>query len=134
KVVADLIAEGGLKDEWQVRERHVSLRLVVLKTPEIEKLRTFYECLGMTFSAERHGRGPLHYAGQLENVVLEVYPLVPGNTADTTTRLGLNVPKMDNAFLSLQALGTPIIEAPLETPWGYRAVVRDPDGRAVELY
>ncbi len=88
----------------------------------------------MILAAERHGQGPLHYAGQLDNVVLEVYPLPSGHPANATTRLGFSVPKLEDVFRSLQAVGAPIIEAPRDTAWGRRAVVRDPDGRAVELY
>jgi hypothetical protein len=35
---------------------------------------------------------------------------------------------------SLPGQGIQVVTEPRMTPWGYRAVVRDPDGRAVELY
>jgi hypothetical protein len=35
---------------------------------------------------------------------------------------------------ALKAVGTLLSTEPQATQWGVRAVVRDPDGRAVELY
>lgn len=84
----------------------VSLNLLVLKTRQLEQVRAFYECLGVTFSAERHGNGPAHYAGQLGAAVLEVYPLPEdGTAADSTTRLGFAVADLENVLGSLRATG-----------------------------
>jgi hypothetical protein len=38
------------------------------------------------------------------------------------------------AVQALQTIGAPVVSEPQATKWGFRAVVRDPDGRAVELY
>jgi hypothetical protein len=35
---------------------------------------------------------------------------------------------------ALQPLGTHVVTEPQATQWGFRAVVRVPDGRAFELY
>src|SRR5258707_194542 len=51
----------------------VSLRLSALKTPEVGRLRAFYEALGVELAEEKHGSGPLHYAGQAGDATLEVY-------------------------------------------------------------
>jgi len=65
----------------------VSLKLLVLKTPQVERLRAFYQALGIELAEERHGSGPVHHAGNVGEAVLEVYPLSDdGGTADTTTR------------------------------------------------
>jgi lactoylglutathione lyase len=97
-----------------------SLRLIVLKTRDLDKLKAFYEALGITFAKEQHGKGPMHYAGQLGTTVLELYPLPHDITvADTTTRLGFCVGSLKDV---LTRLGATV------------AVVRDPDGRTVELY
>jgi hypothetical protein len=67
-------------------------------------------------------------------VVLELYPLPEdGTQADATTRLGFVVERVNEAVHALQALGTPVVSEPQATQGGFRAVVRDPDGRAVEL-
>jgi hypothetical protein len=113
----------------------VSLRLLVLKTRQLDKLRAFYQALGIALAEERHGRGPLHYAGHVGETTLEVYPFGDdAEAADATTRLGFSVANLAESLRSLQVLGVMSHDAPRQTPWGYRAVVRDPDGRSVELY
>jgi hypothetical protein len=54
-----------------------SLKLLVLKTPQVDRLRAFYLALGIELAEEQHGTGPVRYAGQTGNAVLEIYPL-PG--------------------------------------------------------
>ena len=113
----------------------VSLSLVVLKTRQVEKLRAFYQALGIELAEEQHGKGPIHYAGRIGSVVLEVYPLTEdGTPTDSTTRLGFAIGKLTEATEQLKALGISVPDNPQATEWGYRVVVRDPDGRAVELY
>jgi predicted enzyme related to lactoylglutathione lyase len=112
-----------------------ALRLLVIKTRQLEPARAFYQALGIRLAEERHGGGPVHYAGQVGATVIEVYPLSDENpTPDASVRLGFDVANLDGVLESLQSLGTLVIAVPRVTPWGYRAVVRDPDGRAVELY
>jgi hypothetical protein len=68
-------------------------------------------------------------------VLLEVYPLPEdGSRADATTRLGFAVERVGEVVQALKALGAPVVTEPGATQWGIRAVVRDPDGRAIELY
>lgn len=112
-----------------------SLRLLVLRTGQLERLRDFYACLGIPFVAERHGDGPLHYAGDLGGAILELYPL-GGDPAsrDTLTRIGFAVCDLHATLEALEAAGGTVPSGPRETAWGLRAVARDPDGRAVELY
>ena len=113
----------------------VRLRLLVLKTGQPDQLKDFYQSLGMDLFQERHGDGPLHYAGRVGDTTLEVYPLPEGiHTADATTRLGFTVNNLEQVLQVLQAAGTIVASPPQPSAWGCRAVVRDPDGRAVELY
>jgi lactoylglutathione lyase len=112
-----------------------ALRLLVIKTRQLDKARAFYQALGIHFSEECHKGGPVHYAGQVGATVIEVYPLPDEAPApDASVRLGFDVANLGGVLESLQSLGTPVVTEPRITPWGYRAVVRDPDGRAVELY
>lgn len=111
----------------------ISLSLLVLKTHQLEELQRFYSALGIVFCEEQHGRGPVHYAGQIGDVVLELYPLKGDEPADGSTRLGFAVPDLDS---TLQLLTETDLHEPTtarQTEWGYRAIIRDPDGRAVEL-
>jgi predicted enzyme related to lactoylglutathione lyase len=113
---------------------NVSLKLLVIKTARMDPLRAFYECLGIPLADERHGTGPTHFAANVGETVFEVYPLTGGATvADSTTRLGFAVADLDRVLAALHSLGTSLLDPPRDTPWGRRAVVRDPDGRAVEL-
>jgi lactoylglutathione lyase len=113
----------------------VALTLLVLKTRQVEVARAFYETLGIRLAAEQHGTGPLHYAGSVGNVTLEVYPLLGDEAAaDKTTRLGFAVADLEQVLESLKEGGSVLVSPPKRSPWGLRAVVEDPDGRAVELY
>jgi predicted enzyme related to lactoylglutathione lyase len=112
----------------------VSLKLLVLKTGQVDRLRAFYAALGVELSEERHGGGPVHYAGRVGEVVLEVYPLPAGATADSTTRVGFVVGNVAAVVQAIRDAGAEIASEPKQTAWGLRAVVCDPDGRAVELY
>jgi catechol 2,3-dioxygenase-like lactoylglutathione lyase family enzyme len=116
------------------RMNAVKLNLLVLKTHQLDRLSGFYATLGIVFVTEKHGEGPLHLAGRVGEVVLELYPL-PANAgpADSTSRLGFGVSDLDAVLRSLEAAGAVMVSGPRLTEWGRRAVVRDPDGRAVEL-
>lgn len=107
----------------------MKLNLLVLRTPRLEDMRTFYSALGASFQREQHGDGPEHYAATLaDDFVLELYPRVDGATPDPGLRLGI---KVDNIREALGAIGQSV--APRQTQWGLRALVHDPDGRTVEL-
>ena len=112
----------------------VSLTLLVLKTHQVEQLRFFYQTLGIELAEEQHGKGPVHFAGQVGNVVIEVYPLPDdGTPVDSSTRLGFAVESLADVIQALQNIGTKIVTPPRETAWGLQGVVKDPDSRSVEL-
>lgn len=111
--------------------------LVVLRCSDLELSRAFYTALGLAFHTERHGTGPVHYSCQLGDLVLELYPGKPGSAPDRTQAgaimHGFRIESLDTVLVSLQALGTKKVQSPADSSWGRRAVVLDPDGRAVEL-
>lgn len=109
------------------------LSLLVLKTHHVERLFPFYAALGIAFAEERHGTGPLHHAGHVGPTLLEIYPLPADATSDATTRLGFAVEDVDATVEQLRALGATVRGEPKQTPFGYRAIVADPDGRPVEI-
>ena len=112
-----------------------SLKLLVLRTSDLNRLRRFYQALGIEFAEERHGSGPLHFAGRIGDAVLELYPLAAeGASVDSTLRLGFGVTDLLETVLAVEAAGATVVSKPGPTAWGTRAVVRDPDGRSVELY
>jgi lactoylglutathione lyase len=113
---------------------NATLKLVVLKTHQVDNLRSFYSAIGVELVKEQHGNGPIHFAGHVGDVVFEVYPLPEdGPPADATMRLGFAVAGVVEVVQALQALGSTVVTQPQATQWGFRAVVRDPDGRAVEI-
>jgi lactoylglutathione lyase len=112
----------------------VLLTLLVLKTRQVEHLRRFYQTLGIALAQEQHGKGPIHFAGRAGDVLIEVYPLPDdGSPVDSSTRLGFGVENVVEVIQTLEAIGTKVVTPPRETAWGLQAVVRDPDGRSVEL-
>lgn len=108
-------------------------RLLVLKTTQPQVLRSFYSHLGFVFQREQHRSGPVHYSAPLGEGIFEIYPLPEDRPTDDTTRLGLAVCHVEDLCRSL-ANPNDLVIPPRKTEWGVRAVVRDPDGRRVELY
>lgn len=112
----------------------VSLTLLVLKTRQIEQLRVFYQTLGIELTQEQHGKGPVHFAGRVGDVVIEVSPLPDdGSPVDFSTRLGFAVENVADVVQALQVIGTKIVKPPTQSSSGFQAVLKDPDGRSVEL-
>jgi predicted enzyme related to lactoylglutathione lyase len=113
---------------------HVSLTLLVLKTRQVEQLRLFYQTLGVELAKEQHGKGPIHFAGRAGDVVIEVYPLPDdAGPVESSTRLGFAVEDVAEVVRALEGIGAKIVTPPKETAWGLQGVVKDPDGRSVEL-
>jgi lactoylglutathione lyase len=109
-----------------------NIHLIVIKTAHPAAQAEFYTQLGFDFHYHRHDTGPFHYASTGEGVVLEIYPLPKGMTiADHTTRLGVTVDDLDNLMKVLP--DACIVTPAAVTEWGYAAVVKDLDGRKIEL-
>ena len=111
-----------------------SFKLVVIRSTDINGTMEFYRSLGIEFDEDQHGSGPRHFAADLGGVVFEIYPANKPEDVDRTTRLGFSLPDIHTAIISIRELGATIVEDPRESEWGLRAVVRDPDGRSVELH
>jgi lactoylglutathione lyase len=112
----------------------IQLNLVVIRTSREEAQVKFYSTLGIAFSHQRHGNGPYHYAGALDGLTFEIYPLPKDVTEpDTSTRLGFTVENLNETLQRLEEQGVETVQAPASTEWGYAAVVKDADGRRIEL-
>lgn len=97
----------------------------------MERARAFYDVLGMRFTRHAHGSGPEHYAHQDERGVFELYPQKEPMAGDRTG-LGFAVADLDAAHEAFAAAG--FEPGPVrDNPWGRTFVVRDPDGRRVEI-
>jgi len=113
------------------------LNLIILRTADLKQTAEFYQQLGLEFIEERHGAGPIHYACELNGLVLEIYPGKPGTAPDRkssgATTLGFQVNSLEAMLEALKAKGGLVLTPPQESQWGRRAVVQDPEGRAIEL-
>jgi len=113
------------------------LSLVVLRARDLEQTLAFYRALGLSFVREQHGSGPVHYSSQLGPTVLEIYPgkaeTEPDRRAPGATMIGLAVDGFDDALAAARARGSKILSEPKGNGIPRRAVVEDPDGRALEL-
>ena len=110
------------------------LNLLVIKTQQPKALAEFYEQLGIKFQYHRHGKGPRHYSAKIGKLVFEIYPLSKHQeNPDRFLRLGFTIADLDALILTLQKQEVEIVSVPKASKWGYYAVVKDPDGRKIEL-
>lgn len=113
----------------------MKLKLLVLRSPNPVRLMLFYSMLGLEFDHHQHGNGPMHYAAQIGEIVLEIYPLAKGqNAADPHLRLGLEVVNFEQVMKNLEQQNVRILQVPHQTEFSYLSVVEDSDGRKVEIY
>ena len=114
-----------------------TLGLIVLRSIHMEATLAFCRAIGLSFVEERHGSGPVHYSCLLGATVIEIYPGAAQDALDHrgsgSTLLGFNVDSLEVVLEGMRLLNVPIRTAPKTSGWGRRAVVQDPDGRAVEL-
>lgn len=110
----------------------MQLKLMVIRTGDMQGLVAFYTLLGLVFEYHKHGGSPYHYSATVGGTIMEIYPLSKAQTeADKGLRLGFTIDKFDE---TVKLLESNIIAAPIQTEWGYMAIVNDPDGRKIELY
>lgn len=112
----------------------IRINLVVIKTKAPKALMEQYTLLGLNFEHHKHGNGPMHYASEHNGQVFEIYPLPQTvSQADNTIRLGFEVTHLATLLFTLEHSSW-IIHTPIqETPWGNRAILKDLDGRTIEL-
>jgi predicted enzyme related to lactoylglutathione lyase len=113
------------------------LNLVVLRASVVDASLAFYRAIGLSFVEEQHGSGTIHYSCKAGNTLVEIYPGSSGDIPDRrnagATMLGFQVGSVDLTIENLRSIGAQILTAPQDSEWGRRAVVLDPDGRAIEL-
>jgi catechol 2,3-dioxygenase-like lactoylglutathione lyase family enzyme len=107
-----------------------SLNLLVLRCGNIERSKAFYELFGLDFAKHQHGNGPVHYSSDDGSGVFELYPL-EGTSADQTG-LGFTSGDLDGLHMLMRRNQFAPREV-RDTELGRMFVVRDPDGRRVEV-
>lgn len=112
----------------------MKINLVVIKTHKIHELHAFYTLLGCQFDYHKHGKGVFHYSTNCDGIVFEIYPLPKTIVeTDTTTRLGFEVENLNNLIENLKEKDITILTNPIQTEYGYVAIIEDLDGRKIEL-
>ncbi|MGH1336848.1 MAG: VOC family protein [Aureispira sp.] len=112
----------------------MEINLIVIRTTQPKELSLFYAQLGLSFDYHQHGKGPWHYSTTIGTVVFEIYPLLKNQEApDISLRLGFTVEALDPLIELLRQQKVNIVNLPKESEWGYFAVVKDLDGRKIEL-
>lgn len=112
----------------------MKLNLIVIRTQQLEKQAKFYEKLGIKFQYHKHGNSPYHYSADLDGTVFEIYPTKNENSVNRSTRLGFQVKDLDQLIENLEVTEVEsIIKYPEPTTWGYTALIKDLDGRKIEL-
>ena len=109
------------------------LNLVVLRSENFEHAAEFYRRMGLQLTRHAHGAGPEHYSSEAGGLVFEIYPLTAKSKPTTGTRIGFRVASVDEVLGTLLPLGVQILQAPADSEWGRRTVIKDPDGHVVEL-
>jgi catechol 2,3-dioxygenase-like lactoylglutathione lyase family enzyme len=109
----------------------MNLNLLVLRCRHLEKCRAFYELLGFRFIEHSHGSGPNHFAGEIADFVFELYP-APSSEYVDQTGTGFSTDDLSAIHQRLTQGGYQPGSIK-QNPWGLTFVVRDPDGRRVEI-
>ncbi len=105
-----------------------TLSLLVLRCSDVLASKRFYEALGMEFTPEQHGSGPVHWSCQPGELVLELYPA--GGKPPSLERLGFTTENLDETLAAVRNAGGRVLEASLKPD---SAVVVAPGGAHVEL-
>ena len=108
-----------------------AMNLIVLRCRDLARSHVFYALLDMRFVKHAHGSGPEHYAHEDERGVFELYPQKEPAAGDRTG-LGFAVADLNAVREAFAAAGFEP-GAVNDNPWGRTFVVRDPDGRRVEI-
>jgi lactoylglutathione lyase len=112
---------------------------LVLFSDSPDRTADFYRALGVDLSGEDHGDGHVHYATDVGGVHVAVldadHPAAGslGYRQAGSSFAGFYVESLESAVAALERLGAPVVVDHQVREWGCRAVVADPDGRAVEI-
>ena len=110
----------------------MKLHLLTLRVRDLPASHRFYSLLGLPLVEHEHG-GPRHWCAEGEFGVFELYPCSDNQPPTQGLRVGFDVEDADASVRRLVDAGARC-SRPLEmTPYGLRAVLRDPDGNAIEI-
>lgn len=109
----------------------LKMNLLVIKSQNYHQLSQNYQkLLGVNFAYHQHGIGPFHYSSSINGLVFEIYEANSISDVDVTTRLGFEV---NNIKDLLEVNNFEIVNPLKESRWGLRVVLKDSDGRKIEV-
>ena len=112
----------------------IQINLIVIRTDKPKELSEFYEQIGMNFKYHQHGKGTWHYSTEIGKTVFEIYPLMKNQESpDKSLRLGFTIENLDEIIENFKKQNIEIVRESKESEWGYFAIVKDLDGRKIEL-
>ena len=112
----------------------MQINLIVIRTKIPKELSEFYEQIGMKFEYHQHGEGTWHYSTEIGETVFEIYPLMKNQERpDKSLRLGFTIENLYGTIKNLKKRNVEIEREPKESEWGYFAIIKDLDGRKIEL-
>ncbi len=110
------------------------INLIVIRTNKPKELSEFYEQIGMKFEYHQHVKGTWHYSTEIGETVFEIYPLMKNQeNSDNSLRLGFTIENLNETIENLRKENVEIVREPKESEWGYFAIIKDLDGRKIEL-
>lgn len=112
---------------------NIQFNLIVIRSVDLDRSTSFYQKLGLTFVKHRHGNGLEHFSSTLNGVTFEIYPQTPKAETTVGTRLGFQVMDLESLMMTLSQANAQILMQPIDSEWGRRAVIADPDGHRIEL-
>lgn len=131
--VSPALLNEVLQAKPSLANSHARLNLIVVRSSAPDVTVRFYQLLGLHFTQEQHGQGPIHWASEIDGFVMEIYPAKSPEQVDRTTSVGLNVSDLGETLQRLTSSGVTIDREPQAFEWGTQAIVKDPDGRSVIL-
>ena len=110
----------------------MNIYLFVYYVKDIEETKMFLSNLGLSFTKEKHGNGPVHYSTMVQDTVFEIYPSNE-NKGSTVARIGFDLTGQisgeQSAFIR-ENCSSGIQE--MENGKN-QAVIKDPSGNNIEV-
>ncbi len=106
---------------------------LMLYAINVEATTGFYRALGVDFDEQPGGRSVGDAGACRMAIVAATSGDAAGPGVGGTTMPGFEIESLEDSVERLRGMGRRILREPETLSWGRRAVVSDPDGRAVEL-
>ena len=121
-----------------MRSKVTDVGALILFTDKFEAVMKFYSAIGIPLEPEQHDDGPVHYACEIGLTHFAVFESDSGSGPEFRSGgisfSGFTVNSLEDALEAARSVHAEIVQQPTEHPWRRRALVKDPDGRIVELF